>query len=279
MLSAIGPFAVDEYLVVPEMGHTTVRIFNTNTSKLVHARFPTDAEGTVYGGNCIIPGVAGSGAPIRLDFLDPGGATTGKLLPTGIPSEQLKVDGVELEVSMIDAGNACVFVRAEDLGVLGTALPAQISEQPDLLRLLESIRIAASMRMRISKDRDNAMLIRHVPFIVIVSGPQDALTTSGEWIRAADMNLTARVISNGQPHQALPLTATLCTTIAARIHGSIVNRVASTTDHGPFNVGMPSGILSADAEITLDDRGPVAKRGSFFRTARRLFKGGLYIED
>ena len=39
------------------------------------------------------------------------------------------------------------------------------------------------------------------------------------------MDLTARVISNGVPHQALPLTATLCLAVAARLEGSVVQAV------------------------------------------------------
>lgn len=259
--------------------HTTVRIFNTNTSKIIHARFPTDTEGAVYGGDCVIPGVAGSGAPIRLNFLNPGGATTGKLVPTGKPSECLLVNARDVEVSMIDAGNACVFVRASDVGMPASALPSQISEQSGLLSLLENIRIAAYMRMGISDTIEEATRIRHVPFMVIISEPQDALTTSGEWLDAADMNLTARVISNGHPQFALPLTATLCTAIAASTPGSIVESVASSTNNGTFNIGMPSGILSADAEVVAAADGLVAKRGSFFRTARRLFKGDVFVGD
>ena len=34
-------------------------------------------------GDLAIPGVSGTGAPVRLEFRDPGGATTNKLLPTG----------------------------------------------------------------------------------------------------------------------------------------------------------------------------------------------------
>ncbi|NTB87550.1 2-methylaconitate cis-trans isomerase PrpF family protein [Agrobacterium tumefaciens] len=279
MLSAIGPFAVDEGLVPAEDGHTTVRIFNTNTSKVIHARFPTNANGAVYAGDCAIPGVSGTGAPIRLDFLNPGGATTGKLLPTGNSREVLSVDGREIEVSMSDAGNACVFVRASDVNMPGNALPAQISDQPGLLATLDSIRVAASIRMGISSSVEEAGRIRHVPFVVIVSEPQDAWTTSGELVSASDMNLTARVISNGQPHQALPLTATLCTAVAANIQGSLVHELAKPAKEGSFDIGMPSGILSADAEVFVSDDGPMAKRGSFFRTARRHFKGEVYVAD
>src|SRR5215469_8563311 len=40
MSSAVGPFAVDEGLVAVDGETATVRIFNTNTEKLIHSTFP-----------------------------------------------------------------------------------------------------------------------------------------------------------------------------------------------------------------------------------------------
>src|SRR5688572_20103166 len=78
-------------------------------------------------GELAIPGGSGTGAPGRLEFREPGGATTGKLLPTGNVVDTLDVTGCgKVRVSMVDAANACVFVRAADLGVTGTELPDEI---------------------------------------------------------------------------------------------------------------------------------------------------------
>ncbi len=93
MSSAVGPFAVDEGLVKATGESTTVRIFNTNTAKIIHSTFPVENTKARYEGDLAIPGVSGSGAPIRLDFHDPGGATTGALLPSGHVTERLEVDG------------------------------------------------------------------------------------------------------------------------------------------------------------------------------------------
>ncbi|MFD0933596.1 PrpF domain-containing protein, partial [Methylobacterium trifolii] len=93
MLSAVGPFAVDEGLVPAGDGPVKVRIYNTNTRKLIEAAFAVRGGRAVYGGDLTIPGVTGSGAPIRLDFLDPGGASTGRLLPTGAVRGRLDVAG------------------------------------------------------------------------------------------------------------------------------------------------------------------------------------------
>lgn len=223
MSSAVGPFAVDEGIVRPNGDTAAVRIFNTNTQKIIRSTFPLEDGGAATDGDLAIPGVAGTGAPVRLDFLAPGGATTGRLLPTGKPIDRLDVRGVgPIEVSMIDAANACVFVRARDLGLTGRELPEELERDPALLERLQSIRRQASIAMGIARDDAEAWTVAAVPIIGFVAPPMDAPTLSGDPIAAEQVDLTARFLSNGQPHRALPLTASLCTAVAANIAGTLV---------------------------------------------------------
>ncbi|SEM77531.1 hypothetical protein SAMN02799625_00054 [Methylobacterium sp. UNC300MFChir4.1] len=278
MLAAVGPFAVDEGLVDVPDGPVRLRIFNTNTRKLIVAGFAAAGGRSVYRGDLAIPGVTGTGAPIQLDFLDPGGATTGRLLPTGAVRQWLDVPGLgAIEASLIDAANACVFVRAADLGLAGTELPAALEAVPGLLDRLARIRRAGSVAMGIAPDLEAAARVVHVPFVGLVAPPQDSGSLSGATIRAAETDLTARVISNGVPHQALPLTATLCLAAAARLEGSLVHEAARPTE-AVLRVGMPSGILTADAAVTRGADGWRAERGAFFRTARPLMRGAVFYD-
>ena len=279
MSSAVGPFAVDEGLVRPNGDTATVRIFNTNTSKIIHGTFPLEDGHARYDGDLAIPGVSGTGAPIRLDFVQPGGASTGTLLPSGQVLDTLEVPGLgPIEVSMVDAANAAVFVRARDVGLTGLELPEQLEARPDILALLDAIRVEASVRMGIAPDLESARAITIVPFVAIVSPPSDSPTLSLEPVRAADVDLTARVISNGQPHRALPLTISLCTAVAARIAGTVVAEALSpTAGAGALRLGMPSGVLTVGAEVAQEDGVWVARAGSFYRTARRLFDGRVWV--
>src|SRR6476620_4772097 len=115
--SVFGPFAIDEGLVKVLDGEATVRFHQTNTKKIIHARFRVEDGKAAVDGDMEIPGVAGTGAPVRLDFVNPGGATTGKLLPTGNVLDTVFIPGHgEFAASMVDASHPTVFVRAADFG-------------------------------------------------------------------------------------------------------------------------------------------------------------------
>src|ERR1700742_1317221 len=148
MSSAVGPFAVDEGIVRPNADTAVVRIFNTNTRKIIRSTFAlTDGRATTDG-DLAIPGVAGTGAPIRLDFLSPGGSLTGHLLPTGNVRDRLEVPGFgSIEVSMVDAAKPCVIVRARDIGLTGTELPESLDTNSAVLARLEAIRRAGAIAM------------------------------------------------------------------------------------------------------------------------------------
>src|SRR5581483_8155115 len=125
MSSAVGPFAVEEGIVsAPADGEATVRIHNTNTGKIIVARFPVKDGALAAEGDFALDGVAGTAAPIKLEFVEPGGAKTGRLLPTGAPVDRLEIPGLgRIEASCIDAANPCVFVAATDLGLTGVEMP------------------------------------------------------------------------------------------------------------------------------------------------------------
>ena len=279
MSSAVGPFAVDEGIVRPNGDTAVVRIFNTNTRKLIRSTFPLQDGRAATDGDLAIPGVAGTGAPVRLDFLAPGGATTGKLLPAGAPLDRLDIPGLgAIEVSMVDAANACVFVRARDLGLTGRELPEELERNVHVLEQLQLIRRAASVAMGITHDDAEAATIRGVPFVGFVAPPMDAPTLAGEPIAAGQVDLTARFISSGQPHRALPLTASLCTAVAARIPGSLPHEALRAGAGETIRIGMPSGILTVGADVGQDGSGArIVHSGAFYRTARRLFDGRVYV--
>jgi 2-methylaconitate cis-trans-isomerase PrpF len=226
--------------------------------------------------------VVGTGAPIRLDFLSPGGASTGRLLPTGNVVDRIDVPGLgPVEVSMVDAANACVLVAASSLGLSGLEMPADLEADAVAMERLSAIRLQASVAMGLARTIDEARSRTVVPFVGFVAPPKAAHTLSGESIMADAVDLTARMLSNGQPHRALPLTASLCIAVAASIEGTTAWRARRTDGSdgaagGALRIAMPSGVLTVGAEVDCEAGQWSARRGSFYRTARRLFDGKVY---
>ena len=280
MSSAVGPFAVDEGLVEAAGDAAAVRIHNTNTGKIIVARFALDEGRAAVDGDFVLPGVAGTGAPIRLDFLDPGGAGTGRLLPTGNAVEKLEVAGAgAIEASLVDAANPCVFVAAEALGLSGIEMPDAIEDDRGLIERLEAIRIAASLRMGIARTAAEAAAKPSIPKVAMVTGPRAARTLAGEEIAADGADLTVRMISMGQAHRAVPLTGAMCLAVASRLPGSIAQRVARTpgSSEEPVRIAQPSGLTVVGATVRRTDAGWMAERATVYRTARRLMEGVVLV--
>lgn len=278
--SAIGPFAVDEGLVAADGDHAVVRIHNTNTGKVIVARFALDGGMAAVDGDFELQGVAGLGSPIRLSFLEPGGAATGRLLPTGQPRDELKVDGVgTLTVSMVDAANPAVFVAARAIGLQGTELPDQLERMPGMLARLDDIRVAAAVAMGVAATEQEARTrIRNLPLVGVLAAPVDAPTLGGHNLPAESFHILARMISAGQPHKASPLTGAMCLAIAMRLPGTVAAELAQlpADRNADLIIAHPSGLLPVAARLSTDGE-PRAEEAVVYRTARRLMQGGVLV--
>ena len=275
MTSAVGPFAVDTAMVdaaqvmTDSENQAMVKIYNTNTDKIIHSTFTIGNGEAASSGSFSLDGVAGSGSPIKLNFMNPAGAKTGKLLPTENLIDVL--DGVE--TTCIDVSTLCVFVKAESLGVDGTALPDQIDSHPALLSRLESIRRLAAVAMGLCETEANAP--SGLPKIGVVSKSMDHSLLSGETLRATSVDLVVRVMSMGQPHRAIPITVSLAVAAAARLPGSVVADLiaADTINEGQLTIGHPSGKVMVEA--VFDDNSSL-RSVTVYRTARRLMEGKTF---
>jgi len=284
MSSAIGPFAVDEGLVpVAANGPAVVRIHNTNTGKIIRAHFQVVRGKAAVSGGLVIDGVAGSGAPIRLEFMEPGGSKTGELLPTGRPVDRLVLaPGQAIDASLVDAANPCVFVSAEEVGLAGNELPDALEARPEVLARLEEIRLRASVAMGLAPDLAAAGRLKSIPKVAAVTSPRASATLSGTDLTPSDVDIVARMISVGQPHRAIPLTGALCLAVACRTPGTLPNRLAraSTAGSTEVRIGQPSGRTIVDAHVIADGAakgGHRAEHAAVYRTARRLFEGSVLV--
>ncbi len=265
--SSVGPFAIDEGLVAAHDGETIVRIHNTNTRKLIVAHVPVVHGEAAVTGDFELAGVAGLGARIALDFVEPGGAGTGRLLPTGRARDL--VAGVE--VSCVDATNPAVFVRARDLGLTGAETPAAVDADHELGARLEKLRVEAAARMGMAGSAA-------VPKIAFVAPAADYTALDGARHVASDVDVLGRAISMGTCHRAFPLTVAMCLAVAAHVPGTVVAECAPTIGAGcDVRLGHPSGVLPIAARVTASAGEPRAETVTVYRTARRLMEGFVRV--
>jgi 2-methylaconitate cis-trans-isomerase PrpF len=278
MSSAVGPFAVDEGLVKTVAdGSATVRIHNTNTHKLIVARFAVEGGLAAVHGTFAIDGVTGTGAPICLEFRDLAGARTGSLLPTGEPLHTLSLPGDRtVRASLVDAANPCVFIAAADLNLVGNERPEDMEANKALMADLEALRRQASTLMGLAPDLEAAAVSRSVPFIGLVAPPRAWRTQAGIDRSATDADIAVRMLSSGNPHRAIPITSALCVAVACRTPGTLPAQLCSSPA-GPLRIGHPSGTIMVEAEQ--DVRQGRVLHASVYRTARRLFQGEVMYSE
>ncbi len=277
--SGVGPFAIMQGWVPMVEPVTRVRIYNTNTKKIIVAEVPVHDGEVLVEGDTQIDGVPGSGAPILLDFLDSGGAVTGKLLPTGRAQDVLEVEGKRYTVSLVDAANPYVFVRAEELGLEGTESAARVNGDRALLDHLEAIRGAATELYGFVADRKDALAKSpNLPKIAFVARPKDYVAASGRAVHADEIDILGRGLSGQILHKAFAVTGAICTAAAARVPGSVVNEVfAGAPGQDLVRIGHPAGILTLEMRVEERDGGLVLTRSALARTARKIMDGYIYV--
>ena len=275
----VGPFAVDEGLVPVNEPITKVRIFNTNTKKVIEAAVPVRDGKALTEGDFLVNGVPGTGAKIVLNFVNSGGSKTGKLLPTGNVIDKMKLqDGRSIRVSLVDAANPAVFVQAAEIGFTGKELPKDTGANPKILEIMEEIRVKAALMMKIAPSPDKVSPA--VPKVAFVAPPQEYITSTGKTIDAAACDLLARTKALAVMHKAYAVTGGICVGAAALIEGTVVNEVVGpqAKTSGVVRVGHPSGVSDFVITVTKKPSGEFElTQSGMAGTSRRIMDGFVYV--
>ena len=272
--SAVGPYAIDEGLVEAVEPVTVVRVYNTNTNKVIeeHVRVK-DGHACMYGDE-VVQGVPGTGSRIDMYFEDPAGSRTGKLFPTGQKKEIFDVpDYGKAEVTVLDCSNPMVFIKASDLGIQGTEL-TELNQNAEVMEHIERIRGMAAQKMGFVENWIDARTkSTSAPKVSIISAPQDYKNMDGDIVKAEDMDICVRAISVGALHKAYPMTVAVGTGAAALIPGTIVYETVRKTGKSIVKLGHSSGVTEAVMKM----EGEKVLMGGVTRTARRIMDGFVYI--
>jgi methylitaconate Delta-isomerase len=279
MSAAVGPFAIDEGWVRRTEPVTPVRVLSTNTGKHYLAYVPVRDGQAETEGDYRIDGVPGPGARIALEFLDPGGSTGGRVLPTGHATDTLVLDGGRrVTVSLVDAAAPMVFVLAEALGANATELPQDLDVKHTLQDLLEEVRAQAAVQLGMAQSVAQAReKVKAIPKIAMVAPPTAYRTTRDTPIGADQVDLVSRMISMGKTHRTFAGTSSMCLAVAAAIPGTIVHAVARRALPDRVRIGHPAGIMEVGAKVCPEGRDWRVESVTTQRTARRIMDGYIYV--
>ncbi len=256
MLVGVAPFAVETGLVRATDPETCIRIRNLNTSTLVDAIIQTPGGKVSYEGTTRIDGVPGTAAPVKLSFVDGAGAKTGKLLPTGLPREELQ----GIDVTLIDMSVPVMMLAASSLGKTGYESPAELDADRAFFDRIERMRMEAGVRMGMGNVAASVL-----PKVILIAPPRAGGQISGRYLMPHSC------------HKSFAVTGGICLTAASLVPGTVA------ADHARWeaeaavrqcHIEHPMGVTQLEVE---QDGNGGFRRVSLVRTARKLFAGEIYV--
>lgn len=253
ILAGVGPFAIERGLVAAQEGETSVAIYMENTGQIANARIQTPGGQVTYDGTARIDGVPGLAAPVSIAFRDTAGSTCGALFPSGQIVDL--IDGVE--ATLIDNGMPCVIMRAEDLGISGHEVPADLEANHRLRARIEAIRLKAGAMMNLGDVSEKT-----VPKMTLVCAPSQGGAIS------------TRTFIPHRCHKTIGVLGAVSVATACLTEGTVGSDLAVLPVGNPRPLGIehPSGVTTvlgsaADGEVT---------GAEVLRTARKLLDGAVF---
>jgi len=258
ILSGVGPAAIEMGLVETSDPETLVRIHAVNTGALIEAVVQTPGGPLCYNGDAAIDGVSGTAAPIRLNFMDVVGSSTGALLPTGQVKE--KIDGIE--VTCMDVAMPIAIAKAGAFGLSGYETAAELDANKDFYARMEPIRIEAGRRMGMGDVTKSV-----TPKFAILAPPKEGGA------------LAARYFMPWNCHPSMAVTGAQCLASCALVPGSVADGLALRPEGNPVVVVIehPSGQIEVAIDADPDGDEFKLRSAGLIRTARLLAQGEIMV--
>ncbi|CCO31874.1 putative protein yraM [Rhizoctonia solani AG-1 IB] len=253
-----------------------IRILAANNGLVVTAKVPVALDpsapkptlAAVTGGDTIVSGVPGTGAPVVIETPIPTPP-----LRTGNPKDVLDIGGHEIECSIIDTGLPVIFISADRLLNLVSSKhtiessPVALDTDTSVVDLIEKVRAAGAT-------------YAGIPF----SSAAPKVCLVGPTCKDADLMI--RAVSVGNFHRTVPATTLSALASAAAIPGTIVQtmspshtRTPNVGDVVPLTIVHPAGTASASVKIGSVDGVVRPEAIVYMRTARLLFAGSVAVPE
>lgn len=258
MMSGVAPFAIENGWIKVTSPETKVMVYNFNTDSTIEVTVQTPNGQVNYtNGDCSIDGVPGTGSPILMNLFDIAGGATGKLFPTG--NRRDLING--LNVSIIDAGNLMMLLKAEDIGLTGLEDKSFFEQNKDLMVKLETTRKEAGLKAGLG-DVSNSVL----PKIGILS---KARTTGA---------IKSQYLTPHSLHPSHAVSGAVCIATASKAKGTVANDLAkvTTAEKEKFVLEHPSGLIPIQIHVRGEGEHFTVVSAGTLRTARKLMKGEIF---
>jgi len=263
MLSAVGPYSIEQGLIDAKIDNTKIIIRAVNTGSIIEANIPTPNKKIVYSGNYKIAGVPGEGAAILLKFKNLVGGITGTLLPAH--NTIITID--DIEVTCLDVSMPIVMANAIDFGIKGNESSVELNSNESLLKKIEKIRLLAALKMGMG-DVSGKVL----PKFALLSKPLNG------------GSITSRYFTPNTCHETHAATGTNCIAAACLIPGTIASKISNIKANGEDRILVehPLGTIDCIVETSKTEQATsndYIRSCGVYRTARKIMDGKIYIPE
>ncbi len=267
MLSALGPFAIEEGLVETSNKITKVNVKSINTNALITLDVPTPDRKLRYSGNFKIDGVPGTGSQILMNFKNLEGKTTGNLFPTGNTTDTF--DGIN--VTCFDLATSMMICDAKEFNILGNEDSKELNNNKKLLDRIEQIRLLAGKKMGMGNVRGKVL-----PKVSLIS---KSVNTN---------SIISRYFTPYSCHETHAVTGTCCVASSCLIPGTLgfnLLKKDAGLDLKSEIIKIEHPMGNIDCSITLNSNfknNLISKKNlinscGIYRTSRILMKGQVYF--
>ena len=267
MLSALGPFAIEEGLVEASDQVTKVNVKSINTNALITLDVPTPGRKLKYSGDFKIDGVPGTGSQILMNFKNLEGKTTGNLFPTGNTTDNF--DGIN--VTCFDLATSMMICDAKEFNILGNENSKELNNNKKLLDKIEKIRLLAGKKMGMGDVKGKVL-----PKVSLLSKSVN------------NNSIVSRYFTPYSCHETHAVTGTCCVASSCLIPGSVGFKLLNKKDSLNCNtetikIEHPMGsidciiVLNSNFKNNLVSKKDLVKSCGIYRTSRILMKGQVYF--
>ncbi len=267
MLSALGPFAIEEGLVETRKEITQVNVKSINTGALITLDVPTPDGKLKYSGDFKIDGVPGTGSQILMNFNNLEGIITGNLFPTGNIVDAF--DGVK--VTCFDLATSMIICDAKDFNIIGNESSKELNHNKQLFDKIEKIRLLAGKKMGMGDVKGKVL-----PKVSLLSKSVN------------NNSIVSRYFTPYSCHETHAVTGTCCVGSSCLIPGTVGFRLLNKKDSLNFNtetikIEHPMGsidciiVLNSNFKNNLVSKKDLIKSCGIYRTSRILMKGQVYF--